>query len=236
MQYKVPQNIDIEDQVIGPLTLKQFLYLMVGFGILFVIKYSVPGFLFFPIAAIVGSFFLALAFFKPGDRPFEVYLMSVVFAMAKPRKRIWKKLPYVHKEEVVEKKEEVFEKNISSENLERLAFIIDSGGFEDELQSRGIVASTQSTQSLSEPSDLTDTIAASETSSGKINELLVKAKEVVKEKRKEPTIQEMATVKPTKKFEYESFGESASQKELETMFELNRKRQEERFADEKIGK
>lgn len=234
MQYKVPQNIDIEDQVIGPLTLKQFIYLMIGFGILFVIKYSVPAFLFMPIAVVVGSFFLALAFFKPGDRPFEIYLTSVVFAMTKPRKRIWKKIPYFHKEEIAEKKEEIAEKNVSVENLERLAFIIDSGGFEDELKSRGIVAATQSASRLSEPSDLTDTIAASESSSTKLKELLEKAKEDIKGKRKEPTVQEMASVKPTKKFEYESFGESASQKELETMYELNRKRQEERFDEAKI--
>lgn len=236
MQYKVPQNIDIEDQVIGPLTLKQFIYLMVGFGILFVLKSSVPSGLFLPIALLVGGFFLALAFYKPGDRPFEVYLSSVVFALTKPRRRIWKKLPPTHKKDIVEKKEELEMKKVTAEDLERLAFIIDSGGFEEELRSQGITAATQTSSRLPEASALSDTISASETKNSKVLELLMKAKEEIKSKRKEPTIQEMATVKPTKKFEYEAFGESASQKELENILELNKQRQEERFSDQKISK
>ena len=31
MLYKVPQKIDLEDKVIGPLTFRQFLYLLAGF-------------------------------------------------------------------------------------------------------------------------------------------------------------------------------------------------------------
>ena len=31
-QYTVPQNVEAEDQIIGPLTFKQFVYAMIGFG------------------------------------------------------------------------------------------------------------------------------------------------------------------------------------------------------------
>ena len=37
MQFNVPQFIDIEDKIIGPLTLKQFLFLVAGAGLLFVL-------------------------------------------------------------------------------------------------------------------------------------------------------------------------------------------------------
>jgi len=37
MQYQVPQFIEVEDRIIGPLTLKQFLYLAFAGAILFVL-------------------------------------------------------------------------------------------------------------------------------------------------------------------------------------------------------
>ena len=38
-QYKIPQNIDVEDKILGPFTLKQFLYIMVG-GILIYVFFN----------------------------------------------------------------------------------------------------------------------------------------------------------------------------------------------------
>ena len=31
-QYKVPQNVEAEDKILGPLTFKQFIYALMGFG------------------------------------------------------------------------------------------------------------------------------------------------------------------------------------------------------------
>lgn len=241
MQYKVPQNIDIEDKVIGPLTLKQFIYLMTGGGILFVIRFSLPealSFLFMPIAVLVGSFFLALAFLRPGDRPFEIYLFSIATALIKPRKRVWKKeeFKFQKPKEVSPKKEETTSKVVTSEDLERLAFIVDSGGFEEELKSKGLITAMQQTPKLSETKNLSDIIAASETPSESLKSLLKTAKEKIKEKRKEPTVQEMATVDPQKKFKYEKFGKPLSQREFEDIIELARQRQEERFRKAQILK
>lgn len=240
MQYKVPQNIDIEDKVIGPLTLKQFIYLMVGGGILFVIRFSLPealGFLFMPIALLVGGFFIALAFFRPGDRPFEVYLFSIITTLTRPKKRIWKKTANRPSLQPAagSMQEKTAEKKVTSEDLERLAFIVDSGGFEDELKSKGLITAMQQAPKLKESSDLSDTIAPSEAPSESLKNLLEMAKEKIKGDKKEPTVQEAATVDPKKEFKYETFGESAAQREFEDIVELAKKRQEERFSQSKIS-
>lgn len=71
MQFRVPQFIDIEDKVVGPLTLKQFAYVLGAGGFSFLIWTFIP-IKFLAIILIVGvsSLFLALAFVKINNRPF----------------------------------------------------------------------------------------------------------------------------------------------------------------------
>lgn len=212
MPHKVPQNIDLEDKVIGPLTLKQFIYLMVGAGIIFILNYLLPDairFLFFPIALIVFAFFGALAFYKPGDRPFEVLLMSGITSLTKPNKRVWKKEPYKEssKDSVTSNQEKNVEKNVSSMDLTRLAFIVDSGGFEDELKNHGVVAGIKEKGKLEE-GRLTDTLEATEKPKEGLTELIKQAQEKVLKRKVEPSVQELASLKPSKEFTYEKLGTS----------------------------
>jgi len=70
MQYQVPQFIEIEDKIFGPLTLKQFIYLAGGGGLCLFFFTLLP--LYFavlfmlPVAALAA----ALAFYKVNGRPF----------------------------------------------------------------------------------------------------------------------------------------------------------------------
>jgi hypothetical protein len=136
MQFKVPQNLEMEDKIIGPLTLIQFVYLMTG-GVLIYISMNVfSGFVFIFIALIVGSLALALAFLKVQDQPFLHFLSSLALYVVKPRTRVWGKNPdteMVHA--VIEKKEEKKEekkiykqKSLREVNLEELAYVLDTRG------------------------------------------------------------------------------------------------------------
>lgn len=241
MPFKVPQNIDIEDKVIGPLTLKQFIYVAVGAGIIFIIRMSIPeflSFLFLPIAVIVGAFFLALAFFKPGDRDFEIYLLSIATTLMRPKKRIWKKEPIKEKpKEEAPKEEEPVKKNYSTLDLERLAFIVDSGGFEDELKNRGIAVGMSENKKLEESADLEDTLAAAETPKQSLSNLIKEATEKVKKEKKEPSVQEIASVNPNKSYTYDKLGKSSSGlTEYEDILKNAKENQEERFNQAKIQK
>lgn len=91
MQFKVPQFIDIEDKVFGPLTFKQFAYLAGGAG------FGYLSFRFLPIifSIFVGPAFiifaLALAFMKYNDKPFIHVVESFVKFYSRSRLYLWRK-------------------------------------------------------------------------------------------------------------------------------------------------
>ena len=72
MQYQVPQFIEIEDKIFGPLTLKQFLYLAGGGGLCLLFFTLLPLYLAVFCMLPVIALSLALAFYKVNDRPFIV--------------------------------------------------------------------------------------------------------------------------------------------------------------------
>jgi hypothetical protein len=70
MRFQVPQFIEIEDKIFGPLTLKQFIYLAGGGGLSFLV-YVLLGSLWLsaiPIVVIIGISG-ALAFYKINNKP-----------------------------------------------------------------------------------------------------------------------------------------------------------------------
>lgn len=90
MQFKVPQFIDIEDKVIGPLTLKQFLFFLAGLGILGIVWYLFKFAAFLIIAIPVVGLSIALAFYKYNERPLITILSSAMAYFLKPKLYIWK--------------------------------------------------------------------------------------------------------------------------------------------------
>ena len=92
MQFNVPQFLDIEDKIIGPLTLKQFGYLAGAGGVIFMIYTLVPNFAVFILLSIpVFLFAVALAFLKINGRPFINLIISFIIYMTKPKLFIWRK-------------------------------------------------------------------------------------------------------------------------------------------------
>ena len=74
MQYQVPQFIEIEDKIFGPLTLKQFLYLAGGAGICLILFTFLPLFLVVILGIPVMAGAAALAFYEVNGRPAIVAL------------------------------------------------------------------------------------------------------------------------------------------------------------------
>ena len=97
MQFPVPQNIDMEDKIIGPFTMKQFVYLMVAGFILYGWWQYAQGFeqpspmtIFLPIALPVGLLAVAFSLVKINDRPFELFVGSFMQFIFSPKKRMWR--------------------------------------------------------------------------------------------------------------------------------------------------
>lgn len=89
MQYKVPQNIDLEDRIIGPLTMKQFLYILVAGIIDYIAFLKLPLAAFLVIAIPISALALALALVKINDRPFVSFLWGLVGYLKNPKERFW---------------------------------------------------------------------------------------------------------------------------------------------------
>lgn len=91
MQFKVPQFIDIEDKIIGPLTLKQFLYLLAGAGILAIAWFFLELVVFIIIGIPIIGLALAIAFYRINGQPLVYLLGSIVKYLTKPRLYLWQR-------------------------------------------------------------------------------------------------------------------------------------------------
>lgn len=91
MQFRVPQFIDMEDKVVGPLTLKQFAYILGAGGFSFIIWTFISiKIIALPLMLGVSGLFLALAFFKYNNRPFADILESAFAYYTGSRLYTWK--------------------------------------------------------------------------------------------------------------------------------------------------
>ena len=92
-QFQVPQFIDIENKVIGPLTLKQFFYLLIGGGTVLIFWRIFQAAIAALVSLPIAGFCVVLAFYKPQGRPFPIIVKSFFFYILKPRLYLWKKGP-----------------------------------------------------------------------------------------------------------------------------------------------
>ena len=90
-QFQVPQFITVEDKVIGPLTIKQSVYVLGGTVLIVIARLIFVPLLFFPIAAVIGGLAAALAFLKISDVPFPTLIKNGFFYSMRPHIYIWKK-------------------------------------------------------------------------------------------------------------------------------------------------
>ncbi len=90
MRYQVPQFIEVEDKIFGPLTLKQFLYLAGGGGLCLVFYSVLPIYLFIGLSLPVMGFCGALAFYKVNDRPFIDVIEHAVGYFFGSKLYLWK--------------------------------------------------------------------------------------------------------------------------------------------------
>jgi hypothetical protein len=93
MQFKVPQFIDMEDKVFGPLTFKQFAYLAGGAGLGYLSFHFLPTIIAIFIGPAIVIFALALAFMKYNDKPFVHVVESFIRFYSHSRLYLWHKQP-----------------------------------------------------------------------------------------------------------------------------------------------
>jgi len=92
MRYQVPQFIEVEDKIFGPLTFKQFIYIVGGVGMAVVLFIFLPRFLAIIISLPIILFASALAFYKVNGKPFVSMVEAFLKYLLTNKLYIWKKV------------------------------------------------------------------------------------------------------------------------------------------------
>lgn len=88
--YKVAQDVEADDKLIGPFSFRQFVYLIIvamAMALAWGLSQIFIGFIIIPMPIIL--FFGALALPLRKDQPMEIYLAAIVSYYLKPRRRLW---------------------------------------------------------------------------------------------------------------------------------------------------
>lgn len=90
MRFEVPQFIEIEDKIFGPLTWRQFVYLGGGVGAAVAMFLTLPFFLFVLFGIPLAAIATALAFFPINNRPFSYFLQAIYDYVRNKRLYLWR--------------------------------------------------------------------------------------------------------------------------------------------------
>ncbi|OGF27756.1 hypothetical protein A2331_06645 [Candidatus Falkowbacteria bacterium RIFOXYB2_FULL_34_18] len=133
-QFTVPQFIDVEDKIIGPITTRQFLIMLAG-CMLVAILYKLLDFTaFLTFSVLIFAVFGSLAFFKINGMAMHFFILNFLETLRKAPKRVW---DHTRKKEwgkeieddiKIEIKEIIPVKEFSGSRLGELSLIVDTRG------------------------------------------------------------------------------------------------------------
>jgi hypothetical protein len=128
MQFQVPQFIEVEDKIFGPLTFKQFVYFVGGAGLSFIMWRYMPIYVSGPFIIGVMGFAAALALGQWNGRPFIFGLEHGFYYLVGSKLYLWSHERKMKKKKdpvVLAKKEEVFIPGLSESKLHQLSWSLD---------------------------------------------------------------------------------------------------------------
>lgn len=127
MQYQVPQFIEIEDKIFGPLTFKQFLYVGGGAAMGFIIWSFLPKILAVLIGGPIVVFFMMAAFYQVNGRPFLMFIEGALKYSLGTKLYVWRKIdaPIQKKKEVQQASPQVELPRLSQSKLREISWGLD---------------------------------------------------------------------------------------------------------------
>lgn len=91
MQFQVPQFIETEDKIIGPLTIKQFGYLLIGGALSFATFFFLNPLPWVIFTVVTMTAFSVFTFLTVNGRPLSTVTFMAISYYWKPKMYIWKK-------------------------------------------------------------------------------------------------------------------------------------------------
>ncbi|MGB0757670.1 MAG: PrgI family protein [Patescibacteria group bacterium] len=135
-QFVVPQFIDNEDKILGPITVRQFIILLTAV-LLLAILYRFLSFTGFVLAVLfVGGFSIVLAFVKVNGRGFHYYILNIIQIAIRPGIRVWRldkvvsasKKKKKDKTDITPPTKLVKPRDVRQSHLSELSLLVDTGG------------------------------------------------------------------------------------------------------------
>lgn len=135
-QFIVPQFIDVEDKILGPISVRQFIIVLSGMGLLvgmYQLLYRLANQLILFLITAFGIFLtvILLAFVKVNGRPFHLFILNVLQSLKNPGLRIWNN----QQAEMLQYRKEPpppppipSKQPLTKTNLAKLALLVDTGG------------------------------------------------------------------------------------------------------------
>lgn len=89
-QFIIPQFIDVEDKIIGPITIRQFIIILVGFLIIAIFYKLFDFSLFITFGLLTLAITGVFAFLKINGRPFHYFVLNLFQTFKRSRLRTWR--------------------------------------------------------------------------------------------------------------------------------------------------
>ena len=134
-QFIVPQFIDVEDKIFGPISVRQFVVILGG-GFIVVIEYFIFPFVFFLVIALITFGMIAMfAFFRINGQNFHIFLLNLATTLRNPKLKLWRKYLEYEDLAITKKKDDdsagpsLRRKSTPTRSrLQELSLIVDTGG------------------------------------------------------------------------------------------------------------
>lgn len=129
MLYNVPQFVDVEDKIVGPITGRQLIW-MITMGLVLVILYNIFTLqAFFVIGIPVAAFFCAFAFWRPYGQPLTRMSFYGLIYLFRSRVYVWRQITH-NKRSIVDGKKGIIPKGsmavVSLEDIQNFSNVLDN--------------------------------------------------------------------------------------------------------------
>ena len=136
MQFVVPQFIDVEAKIIGPVSARQFVIMLADLGVCFLVYRLTGPWVFIPTIIILIVLGGSLAFFKVNGMPMHYFLLNLVQTLRRPSLKLWERVAYTEKKIAKKKKKKGEEVSVApvdrgpvtESRLAEMALMVDTGG------------------------------------------------------------------------------------------------------------
>lgn len=134
-QFTVPQFIDVEDKIIGPVTTRQFIIMLVV-GLFIFLFYKIFTFgVFIALAVTLFAGGATIAFVRINGQPFHFFLLNILQTWRSPAIQLWDKTlteaelrRFVKAAPLPPKPPPARKEPVSASRLAEIALTVDTGG------------------------------------------------------------------------------------------------------------